>query len=44
MYMRKKTGSSLVQVNACHLVGAKLLHEPMMIIRPLDIYEQISGK
>ena len=43
-YMRRWTGSSLVQVMACRLFGAKPLPEPMMAYCQLDSWEQISVK
>ena len=43
-YMRQWTGSALVQVMACCLVGAKPLPEPMLVYYQLDSWEQISVK
>ena len=43
-YMRKWTGSALVQVMACRLFGAKPLPEPMPVYCWLDPYEQTSVK
>ena len=43
-YWRQWTGSSLVQVMACHLFGAKPLPEPMQPYCQLDSWEQISVK
>ena len=41
-YMRRRTGSTLVQVMACRLFGAKPLPEPMMAYCQLDSLEQTS--
>ena len=43
-YMRQWTGSSLVQVMACRLFGAKPLPEPMLTYCQLDSWEHISVK
>ena len=43
-YMRQCTGSSLVQVMACRLFGAKPLPEPMLAYYQLHSGEQISAK
>ena len=43
-YMRQWTGSTLVQVMACRLFGAKPLPEPMLDYCQLDPWEQISVK
>ena len=43
-YMRQWTGSTLVQVTACRLFGAKPLPEPMLTYCHLDPYEQTSVK
>ena len=43
-YTRQSAGSSLVQVMACGLFGAKLLPEPMLAYCHLDSNEQISVK
>ena len=43
-FMCQWTGSSLVQVMACRLFGAKPLHEPMVPYCQLDSGKQISGK
>ena len=43
-YMRHWTGSSLVQVMACRLFGAKPLPEPMLVYCQLDSWEQVSVK
>ena len=43
-YMRQWTGSSLVQVMACRLFGAKPLTEPMLAYCQLDSWENISVK
>ena len=37
-YMRHQTGSLLVQIVACGLFGAKLLHEPMMDLARGNIF------
>ena len=42
--MRQWTGSSLFQVMACRLFGAKPLPEPMLIYCQLDSREQVSVK
>ena len=39
-YMRQWTGSALVQIMACHLIGAKPLPEPMLIYYQLDPWDQ----
>ena len=39
----KWTGSSLVQVMACHLFGAKPLPERMLAYYQLDPWEQLKG-
>ena len=44
MFFRQWTGSSLVQVMACHLFGAKPLPETMLIYRQLDSWEHMSEK
>ena len=41
-YMRQWTGSSLIQVMACRLFGAKPLPEPMLAYCQLDSWEHIS--
>ena len=38
------TGSSLVQVMACRLFGARPLPEPMLVYCPLDSWEKVSVK
>ena len=43
-YMRRWTGSALVQVMACPLFGAKPLPEPMLIYCQLDPEKQTSVK
>ena len=43
-YMRRWTGSALVQVMACRLDGAKPLSEPMLPYCQLDSKEHISMK
>ena len=43
-YMHQWTGSSFVQVMACHLFGAKPLSEQMLIYCQLDYQEQVSVK
>ena len=43
-YMRRRTGSALVQVMACRLFGARPLTEPMLAYCQLDSWEQISVK
>ena len=43
-YMRRWTGTSLVQVMACRLLGAKPLPEPMPAYSQLDLWKQISAK
>ena len=43
-YIRWWTVSSLVQVTACRLLGAKPLPEPMLAYCQLDSWEQISVK
>ena len=43
-YMRQWTGSTLVQVMACRLLGAKPLPEPMLTYCQLDSWVQISVK
>ena len=43
-YMRQWNGSSLVQVKACRLIGAKPLPEPMMDYCQMDSWEHISVK
>ena len=43
-YMRRWTGSALVQVMACRLFGAKPLLEPMLAYCQLDSWEQILVK
>ena len=43
-YMRQWTGWTLVQVMACHLLGAKPLPEPMLTYCQLDPKEQTSVK
>ena len=43
-YMRRWTGSALVQIMACRPVGAKPLSEPMLPYYQLDTWEQISVK
>ena len=42
--MRQWIGSSLVQVMACRLFGAKPLPEPMLVYCQLDSWEQVSVK
>ena len=43
-YMRQWTGSSLVQVVACRLFGAKPLPEPMLVYYQLDSWKHITVK
>ena len=43
-YMHHWTGSALVQIMACRLIGAKPLSEPMLEYCYLDPYEQTSVK
>ena len=43
-YMRPWAGSTLVQVMACRLFGAKPLPEPMLTFCQLDPQEQTSVK
>ena len=43
-YIRQWTGLSLVQIMACRLLGAKPLHEPLLVYCQLDSWEQISVK
>ena len=43
-YTRRWTGSSLVQVMACRLFGAKPLPEPMLVYCQLDSWKQVSVK
>ena len=43
-YMRQWTGSALVQIMACCLIGAKPLSKPMLGYCQLDPYEQTSVK
>ena len=43
-YKRRWNGSSLVQVMACRLFGAKPLPKPMLDYCRLDTWEQISVK
>ena len=43
-YMRQWTGSALVQVMACRVFGAKILHEPMLTYCELRSLEPISVK
>ena len=43
-YMWQWTESTLVQVMACRLVGAKLLPEPMLLFSQLDPKEQTLVK
>ena len=43
-YMRQWTGSALVQIMACRLIGAKPLSEPMLTYCQLDLWEQTSVK
>ena len=43
-YMRQWTGSSLVQIMACRLFGAKPLSKPMLGYCQLDSWEQVSVK
>ena len=43
-YMRQCTGSSLVHIMACRLLGAKPLPEPVLGYYQLDSSEQISVK
>ena len=43
-YMRRSTGTTLVQIMACRLVGAEPLSEPMLEYCQLDLYEQTSVK
>ena len=43
-YMRRWTGSALVQIMACRLDGAKPLSEPMLTYCELDPKEHISMK
>ena len=42
VYMRQRTGSALVQIMACRLLGAKPLPEPMQAYCQLDSWEHIS--
>ena len=44
VYMRQWTGSALVQIMACRLVGAKPLSEPTLVYCLLGPWEQISVK
>ena len=44
IYMCQWIGSALVQIMACHLVGAKPLSKPMLDSCQLDPYEQTSLK
>ena len=41
-YMRQWIGSALVQITACHLLGAKPLSKPVLIYCPVDFWEQTS--
>ena len=43
-YLRRRTGSALVQVMYCRLFGAKPLSEPMLEYWQLDPWEQTSVK
>ena len=43
-YMRRWTGTSLVQGMACRLFGTKPLPKPMLACCQLDTWEQISAK
>ena len=43
-YMRQWTGSSLVQLMACRLIGAKPLPEPVLAYCHLDSWKHISVK
>ena len=43
-YMRRWTGSALVQIMACRLNGVKPLSEPMLTYCQLDLKEHISMK
>ena len=43
-YMRQSSGSALVQVMACRLLGAKPLLEPVLACYQLDSWKQISVK
>ena len=43
-YLRRWTGSALVQILACRLDGAKPLSEPMLTYWQLDRKEHISMK
>ena len=43
-YMRQQIESALVQIMACHLLGAKPLSKPMLSYCQLDPYKQISVK
>ena len=43
-YMRQWTGSALVQVMACRLLGAKPLPKPMLIYCQLGPWQQTTVK
>ena len=43
-YMRRWTGSTLVQGMACRMSGAKPFPEPMLFYCKLDPWEQTSAK
>ena len=43
-YMCQWTGSALVQIMACHLIGTKPLSEQMLVYCQMDAWEQISVK
>ena len=43
-YMRQWSGSTLIQVMACRLFGAKPLHDSMLVYCQLDSREQLSVK
>ena len=44
LVLRRLTRSSLVQIMACRLFGAKPLPEPMVVYCQLDSWEQVSVK
>ena len=43
-YMYQWTRLALVQIMACHVIGAEPLFEPMLVYCKLDTYEEISVK
>ena len=43
-YMCQWTGPTLVQVMACHLIGAKTLPEPMLVYCQLDSWDEFQWK